>query len=119
MANLQPCKICETEGIFTPADWLITAQSEVMGFEPGNTFWVCMGCLAGLGMAWAQSQQPEPEPVPEPVPEGPGVLEQLEQDEGKVAAAGRNGKARKSAGTQQDTQTDAVVEEAAPADVDG
>lgn len=113
MANPQPCKVCETEGVQTLADWLITAQSDVGGFEPGFTIWVCQGCLAGLMLAWVQAQTDQPGETPTtdadgydvqegPLdvltggePEGPGVLEQIEHDEGTVTPAG-NGRGRKS-----------------------
>lgn len=103
MANPQPCRICETEGAHTLADWLVTAQSDVMGFEPGNTFWVCMPCLAGLALAWLQAQQDPAATEAEEVPEGPGVLEQVEDEEGREKVTSRTGRAPKSSGQTQES----------------
>ena len=107
MATQQACKICESQGMHSLSDWLITAQSEGSGFEPGTTFWVCQPCLAGLMLAWVQEQQGEPTftdpdaPLEEAVPEGPGVLEQIEAEDGKVTPAGSNGRRRKSEPPQE------------------
>lgn len=97
MAQSQPCKICETEGVHSLSDWLITAQSENQGFPEGTTFYVCIPCLAGLMVAWLQEQQTEPtlegseaETGGESPSEQPGALEQVEADEGAVEPA-RNG----------------------------
>lgn len=101
MANPQPCKVCETEGVHSLSNWLITAQDPNPEFPPGTTFYVCQPCLAGLMIAWVQSQQAEPTfvdpdaPPDETPPEGPGVLEQVEADEGKVTPA-PNGTGKKS-----------------------
>ena len=141
MANPMPCKIHETQGEQVLADWLVTAQTEVMGFEPGNTFYVCMDCLAGLALAWVQAtQEPAPEepavgdrgtvdmpaydppeaPGPgESEPSGPGVLEQIEHDDGPVIPASKNGGRRKSGAATEGTATDVPEEQAASADVHG
>lgn len=97
-ANPQPCKICESQGMNSLSDWLITAQSDGSGFTPGTTFYVCQPCLAGLMLAWVQEQQPDPTFTdPDAEPGGPGALEQVEADEGRVTpAAPSNGRRRKS-----------------------
>jgi hypothetical protein len=103
----------------TPSHWLITCQQPVFGFEPGNTFYVCMDCLAGLMFAYVQTQQPDPQEETLPLPDGPGVLEQIEADEGAKAPAASNGRARKSTAPAAVAEVVADSEEAAPADVDG
>ena len=138
MANNQPCKVCETEGVFSLSDWLVTAQSDVMGFEPGQTFWVCMPCLFGLTAAWAQAQAGEAEAATQPAegqeegdpgtvnvtaldppveaPEGPGALEQVERDEGRQQVNGRKAGGRKSTVEEQPEQVEGR-QEAETADV--
>ena len=117
MAQDQPCKICETEGVHSLSDWLITAQSENQGFPPGTTFYVCIPCLAGLMVAWLQEQQNEPsftspgsEAGGESLPETPGVLEAVEADEGRVDPA-PNGTGGTKSGPA-DTEPEAEVPEA-------
>ena len=138
MANNQPCKVCETEGVFSQSDWLVTAQSGVMGFEPGQTFWVCMPCLFGLTAAWAQAQAEQAQPdegaavvgdhsadatghgeyEPHTLPDeaGPGVLEQVEADEGRQQVNGRKAGGRKSTVEEQPEQVTGQ-QEAETADV--
>lgn len=101
------------------SDWLITCQQPIVGFEPGNTFYVCMDHLSVLAMAYLQSQQAADELGPDEEPEGPGVLEQIEQDEGAQGVAGGNGRSRKSSKPAEPDQTDATEEQAASADVNG
>ena len=101
------------------SDWLVTCQQPVMDFVPGNTFYVCMGCLASLGLAWLQGQEPAEVGPVDPAPDGPGVLEQMEADDGPPRPAGRGGRARKSGPPEPDPEAGETVEQASPADVHG
>lgn len=117
MANPQGCKICESENVNSPADWLITAQSDAAGFEPGFTVWVCQPCLAGLMVAWLQQQEPDPV-YAEPV-DGPGVLEQIEQDDGQVTPASSKSRRAKSDTGEPEAVARSEELEASAADVNG
>ena len=119
MANPMPCKIHEQDGQQVLADWLVTAQTEVMGFEPGNTFYVCMECLTGLALAWLQANQ-EPaaevaEAAPEPVVEDPGTVDMAAWDPPEVPA-----RSRPKRGRQEAEETSAEDgQQAQTADVNG
>lgn len=119
MANPMPCQMCTADGEHKMSDWLITCQQPVIGFEPGNTFYVCMDHLAVLAVSYLQSVADTSELVEVAELEGPGVLEQIEQEDGKVTPVGGNGGGRKRHPSAQKQDTDESQLEASSADVDG
>ena len=129
MANPQPCKVCETEGVNSVSDWIVSAQTETTGFPPGTSFWVWQSCLAGLMVSWLTQQFTEAdqhaaehpaEPVeigPRGEASGPGVLEQIERDEGEQPVNGTGSRSRKSkAPPTEDGQVVEASQEAETAD---
>lgn len=124
MANQPPCQMCEMQEIMSPSNALVTAQDEQLGqFMPQMAMWLCMPCLLGLTGAWYQTVQQDfddhaaanpTEPVTDT--EGPGVLEQIETDEGKTPPA-PNGRGRKSRTPPESGDAETAGTQAATADV--
>jgi len=85
--NVVNCQVCAAEGAETASDVLLKPLSDACGMPEGMTAWLCKQCLTRVVLSWYA----EPEP---------GVLEQIEADEGKVTPAGRNGRGRKSVPTE-------------------
>lgn len=107
MPSTVPCAVCETEQVHTLSEYLLKALTDQDDIPEGTTLWVCKGCLTRVVLSW----------YAEPEPEGPGVLEQIEADEGEVRPASANGRGRKSRQEKAGADAEDVPQEAASADV--
>jgi hypothetical protein len=86
MAGQLPCQICEAEQVETLSQFLLKPLDDSSGMPEGMTAWLCKGCLTRVVLSW----------YAEPEPAGPGVLEQIEADEGDQEVAPANGRKPKS-----------------------
>lgn len=116
MAQPIPCAVC---GEQPDADWMVTARTEATGWEPGTTVGLCVNCWIGLAFAKAEEIMGDQPAGPETPPEEPGVLEQVEADEGEQPVARRNGRARKSEPEPEPEPGPQPEAEPEAADVDG
>ena len=91
MANPIPCVNC----LEVPdADFLVTNRLDMPWPFDQSTVGLCTTCLIGAAAAMAEALAAVFGTAPEP--EGPGVLEQVEAEEGPVKVASASSKSRRS-----------------------
>jgi hypothetical protein len=115
MAQNIPCAVCNQ---VTDAEWLVTNRTDEWDEDMPRTFGICQMCLVrtslqlvGLDADALLSSQSEQ-------PEGPGVLEQIEADEGEVKPAPSRTRSTKSRAQAGQPNGATAEQETAAADVD-